>query len=430
VLLLGLSTPGFADTMVGGLITTDTHWTLANAPYVATQNVLVSSGATLTIDPGVEVRFDPLKALSVVSGQLIARGTETQKIRFTANVQGPITDPDRWAHIGFGNDSLDATFDGEGNSLSGSILEHSLIEYAGGTSQHGAVSLTIASPYISYCDIRNNSTGGIHAAGEGTEFLSGLRIVGNTITNNAGGMFLFRCRDTTVSDNLISGNSRSTIGMSGKAAGLGSQVILNTIISGNTVTNNEGSGVLLYKAGDTILSDNTISLNLGAGVYHDSYASHPGDCSSWGNLITHNSENGIFFRGPSSGKASTSSGDRIAHNTGDGILFTSGRLTVSTAPEDPTWVYGNTGYQVENAASFQYSVEPDGLNNVDARNVFWGTLDEAEIQAGIYDYFDDSGKGIVFYEPWAVPEPSTISLLAAGGLLLLGYGWRRRRQAA
>ena len=34
VLMLGLSTPGLAATVVGGLITTDTQWTLANAERV------------------------------------------------------------------------------------------------------------------------------------------------------------------------------------------------------------------------------------------------------------------------------------------------------------------------------------------------------------------------------------------------------------
>jgi len=30
----------------------------------------------------------------------------------------------------------------------------------------------------------------------------------------------------------------------------------------------------------------------------------------------------------------------------------------------------------------------------------------------------------------AAPEPSTMTLLALGGLSLVGYGWRRRKQAA
>ena len=32
--------------------------------------------------------------------------------------------------------------------------------------------------------------------------------------------------------------------------------------------------------------------------------------------------------------------------------------------------------------------------------------------------------------PSAVPEPSTLTLLGIGSLGLLGYGWKRRKQAA
>ena len=117
LLMFGMSPGARADTIVGGMITTDTHWSLAGAPYIATQSVLVSSGATLQIDPGVEVRFDPQRALSIVSGQLLAHGTETQQIRFTANVEGPVTDAGRWGYIGFGDGSVNATFDPQGTEL-------------------------------------------------------------------------------------------------------------------------------------------------------------------------------------------------------------------------------------------------------------------------------------------------------------------------
>lgn len=46
---------------------------------------------------------------------------------------------------------------------------------------------------------------------------------------------------------------------------------------------------------------------------------------------------------------------------------------------------------------------------------------------GITDIF--GGVGIVT-EATGVPEPTSLTLLATGALSLLGYGWRRRRQAA
>jgi hypothetical protein len=48
-----------ASTTVGGIIDADTTWTKAGSPYEATSIVTVVSNVTLTIEPGVEVRFAP-----------------------------------------------------------------------------------------------------------------------------------------------------------------------------------------------------------------------------------------------------------------------------------------------------------------------------------------------------------------------------------
>jgi len=44
-----------AQTSVSGGIYSNTTWTLANSPYLMTNNIVVFPGVTLTIEPGVEV---------------------------------------------------------------------------------------------------------------------------------------------------------------------------------------------------------------------------------------------------------------------------------------------------------------------------------------------------------------------------------------
>ena len=47
--------PRLVLTDVAGVINTDTTWNLAGSPYNLTADVLVRNGATLTIEPGVQV---------------------------------------------------------------------------------------------------------------------------------------------------------------------------------------------------------------------------------------------------------------------------------------------------------------------------------------------------------------------------------------
>jgi hypothetical protein len=65
--------PENKQTTVSGIIETDTTWTKENSPYSVVGDILVKRGATLTIQPGVEVRFDGFYSLTV-QGILIADG--------------------------------------------------------------------------------------------------------------------------------------------------------------------------------------------------------------------------------------------------------------------------------------------------------------------------------------------------------------------
>ena len=71
-----------ATTDVSGAITSDTTWTVDNSPYLVTSEITVAAGATLTIDPGVDVLFRPDTRM-VINGRLVAIGSETDLIRFT-----------------------------------------------------------------------------------------------------------------------------------------------------------------------------------------------------------------------------------------------------------------------------------------------------------------------------------------------------------
>ena len=88
-ILTFISSVIYGQTNVSGGIYTNTTWTLANSPYVVTDTVIVYPQVTLTIQPGVVVRFDNYKQIEIRQGALIATGSNTDSIIFTSNASSP-----------------------------------------------------------------------------------------------------------------------------------------------------------------------------------------------------------------------------------------------------------------------------------------------------------------------------------------------------
>ena len=100
VLILSFfSTSG--QTNVSGIINTTTTWTLANSPYIVTDTVFVTSLTdtiiTLTIEPGVIVKFEKNKSIILKDAYLLAEGNSNDSITFTSNSIDPVSN--RWDGI-------------------------------------------------------------------------------------------------------------------------------------------------------------------------------------------------------------------------------------------------------------------------------------------------------------------------------------------
>ena len=78
----------FSQTIVSGGIFTNTIWQKINSPYIVTDTVVVFNGVTLTIEPGVEVKFDTDNILEI-RGTLVAIGNMNDSISFTSNLAFP-----------------------------------------------------------------------------------------------------------------------------------------------------------------------------------------------------------------------------------------------------------------------------------------------------------------------------------------------------
>jgi len=173
-----------AYTYVSGNITEDTTWTVSGSPYIVTADITVASSdynstiATLTIEPGVEVRFNQGTGIFVSRsdyggryfGALDARGTNEQPIVFTSNAGSPSRGD--WKGIYFRKDTRDwLTF-----------LEHCLVEY-GGWYYSSNIYCKSSAPTIVNCTVRYSSGCGIYL--ETSDPVIGGDGAGNTIVHNA-----------------------------------------------------------------------------------------------------------------------------------------------------------------------------------------------------------------------------------------------------
>ncbi|MCJ8503060.1 fibronectin type III domain-containing protein [Desulfatitalea alkaliphila] len=162
-LLLCCTAGAGAETMVSGTIPADTTWTLDGSPYIVTGNITVQgtnsdgSVATLTIEPGVEVRFNSYRYFYVggtsgAPGALIAQGTAAEPIRFTANSANP--QPGHWPGIQFRATTHNAT----------TRMEHCIVEYAGWGGLN-PVRIQNAAPTLASCRFTDNSTYDLYFSG-------------------------------------------------------------------------------------------------------------------------------------------------------------------------------------------------------------------------------------------------------------------------
>ena len=207
-------------TGVTGAITSDTVWDVTGSPYVVTGDITVNNGVSLTVDAGVEVRFDGNYAL-IVRGTLLADGTPSDPVLFTSNRPEPA--PGDWAFLDLRADST------------ASVLHHVIIEYGGNATRSGwycnagEVCANSSSFDLDQSTVQHSATRGLVLV------QSDAAISGNTFHANAGeAIRLYTC-------NLNIGPCRPTI-------------------SGNTFTQN-ASAILFSHGQDPILSDNRATDN-------------------------------------------------------------------------------------------------------------------------------------------------------------------------
>ena len=293
---IALSSSVLGMTEVGGPIFSDTIWDLAGSPYIVTSSVVVGFDSTLTIEPGVEVRVSPGLGIQVGSdgfgaGALVARGTAVDPILITSNVSDPdVPQPGDWNDILFSVEAIDAVFDENDVYVSGSFIEHCVIEYAGGgNNTTGTITIDNSTPYFRDVEIRDSSRTGIrgrdltaaerlriedceihdcetsgqqgaaiYIIGGNNHVLEGLTIYNNQTTQQGGGIYIQNATGVSFTNSTLNGNSTSSNGGGFYGTNLPNFVATNI----NLLNNSSSSYGGLYADGNGHqLTDLTITGN-------------------------------------------------------------------------------------------------------------------------------------------------------------------------
>ncbi len=250
-------------TYVEGAITQDTVWTLTDSPFVVSKNIIVCQNATLTLEPGVEVRFGGDFSLTV-EGRLSVSGEENNPTTFTSNKDQPKAGD--WGTIKF-------------NKTESSTLAYCIVQYA-----KNAITIEDSSVRIEKCEISTNSLNGILIANSIAEvknneiannFESGIYVTGdnrvtiqnNTISSNTNDILLTGNSTTGVSitENIVMSNTKNGIQLDAK--NYNNLVILNNILSANH------NGFYVSGQASTYITTNSVSYNT-IGIFYEKGMDH------------------------------------------------------------------------------------------------------------------------------------------------------------
>jgi parallel beta-helix repeat protein len=216
-------------TYIEGNITQDTIWTLTDSPFIVSKNITVYPTVTLTIEPGVQVKFGGDFSLNI-EGSLSAIGEENNTITFTSNKDQP--EPGDWNTIKLNGTGL-------------STLTYCIIQYA-----KNALTIENSNVKIENSEITSNSQNGIAIVD------STVEVKHNEITNNLeNGIYITGTNQITIQNNTISSNRNGIL--------LTGNTVTGVSITENILMSNGQSGIQLDVNGysDPTIIDNILSAN-------------------------------------------------------------------------------------------------------------------------------------------------------------------------
>ena len=372
-------------TEITGDIYEDTVWDTAGSPYIITNTIRIFHPATLTIKPGVIVKFDSDCSIQVEGG-FAARGTGAENIYFIQNKENV-----RWGTIKFKDSSVDAVYDDKGNYISGSIIEYARIEGAGSS----GIYCWKSSPAIYNNTIINNLScqfggGGIYCTENSNPNIYNNSIIANKSDTKGGGIYCDWDSSPVIYNNIIMDNETNDYGYGGGIFCIDyfGKISKNKIINNKSL---DGGGIYCYNS-SPIISYNTITNNLGS--YGGGIFCFQSSTLIYNNIIRNNSANyyyGFYYEYGGYGGGICCGHDYneiICNNiiTNNSADDSGGGIYTYYSSSDICYnnVSDNENYNIYNKSAF-YSY-------ITAQNNWWGSAERNFVGISIF--------GNVIYSPY------------------------------
>ena len=403
--------PAALATEVGGIIDSDTVWTLDKSPYFAGGNILVKEGVTLEIEPGVTVRFrtapiQPLGYYLRVDGTLLAQGSEEHPILFTAEDENY-----PWGCIVF----TDSSTDWNEEKSAGSVLRHCVIEYAG-KGQEASVLTVSASPLIADSIIRYGVAHGIRTLG------GYQNIVSNLVHNNNAAIHL-SCDGGLIENNYLIDNQQ---GIYLDSSLYTIEIKNNTIINASPEPYGACMSIHLYFHSDEEAEANAAQANAviqaaaqakAAADEAVAQATASGDVEAYVAAMRAADEADARFNAAAdAAEIANATAIAFAESMTAKIQIQNNRIinrsgnAISVTEYDPraNYEFSVTNNTIENTEGnlsvFLYSWKHENPELLDMTGNWWGTTDDIEIDQKIYDANNDFYLPKVNYQPIATKE--------------------------
>ena len=236
VVLVMLITPsGALATALPSIISENMVLSAENSPYTAGET-LITSGTTVTVEPGVEVICSGSGGVTT-QGTFNVEGTTKDPVLFRSAAD---SGPGQWGAITFAS--------GSGSS----VVEHAEFRHGGGSASGSVIMIDGASPSIRHSSIHDNLYG-VRIKNGGSPEIANNKLHDN---GSQSGIFYYEANgkpgDVNIHDNVVEGGEAGISILAGEET-------TSTSLAGNTVTGTTGEAAISYSGPDIPnITENTI----------------------------------------------------------------------------------------------------------------------------------------------------------------------------